>query len=102
VSRYRLTLEDGEVSLYTDEGDYVHLKRGRMIEVVTDDLVFKVKNKVRFETPLVEMTENLTVTKDIKADGEIADHTRSMQADRDLYNQHDHAGGSGAKPSPLQ
>lgn len=40
--RYRLTLQDGEVSLYTDEGDYVHMKRGRVIEVVTDDLVFKV------------------------------------------------------------
>ncbi|WP_448093544.1 phage baseplate assembly protein domain-containing protein [Pseudomonas lini] len=98
--RYRLTLKDGEVSLYTDEGDYVHMKRGRMIEVVTDDLVFKVKNKVRFETPLVELSEDLTVGKDIKADGEIADHTRTIQADRDLYNQHAHP--TGTPPNPLQ
>lgn len=98
--RYRLTLKDGEVSLYTDEGDYVHMKRGRMIEVVTDDLVFKVKNKVRFETPLVEMTGDQQVDGSIKADGEVADHTRTMQQDRDLYNQHDHGGGS--KPSPKQ
>ncbi|AZC67361.1 Prophage baseplate assembly protein V [Pseudomonas chlororaphis subsp. piscium] len=96
--RYRLTLKDGEVSLYTDEGDYVHLKRGRVIEVVTDELLFKVKNKVRFETPLVEMSENLVVTKDIKAGGEITDHTRSMQADRDIYNGHNHNGG----PPPTQ
>lgn len=98
--RYRLQLKDGEVSLYTDEGDYVHMKRGRVIEVVTDELLFKVKNKVRIETPLVEMSGDLHVEGSIKTDSEIEDHTRSMQADRDLYNVHDHGGGP--KPSPNQ
>lgn len=98
--RYRLQLKDGEVSLYTDEGDYVHMKRGRVIEVVTDELLFNVKNKVRIETPLVEMSGNLHVEGSINADGEIEDHTRSMKADRDLYNVHDHGGGP--KPSPNQ
>ena len=91
--RYRLQLKDGEVSLYTDEGDYVHMKRGRMIEVVTDDLVFKVKNKVLFETPMVEMSGDQHVEGSIKADGEIADHPRSMQEDRFIYNGHNHGGG---------
>lgn len=98
--RYRLQLQDGEVSLYTDEGDYVHMKRGRVIEVVTDELLFKVKNKVRFETPLVEVSGNEHVFGDIKSDGEVTDSKRSMQDDRDIYNSHDHGGG--AKPSPLQ
>lgn len=98
--RYRLQLKDGEVSLYTDEGDYVHMKRGRVIEVLTDDLVFKVKNKVRFETPLVEMTGDQHVQGDIKADGEISDHTRSMQLDREIYNKHGHP--SGPAPNPSQ
>lgn len=98
--RYRLKLQDGEVSLYTDEGDYVHMKRGRMIEVVTDDLVFKVKNKVRFETPLVEMTGDENVNGNIKANGEVADHLRSMQMDRDIYNKHGHP--SGNPPNPPQ
>ncbi|WP_454865392.1 phage baseplate assembly protein domain-containing protein [Pseudomonas hormoni] len=98
--RYRLVLQDGEVSLYTDEGDYVHMKRGRMIEVVTDDLVFKVKNKVRFETPLIEMSGDQHTEGSIKADGEVADHTRSMQGGRDIYNSHDHGGGP--KPSQMQ
>jgi len=98
--RYRLKLQDGEVSLYTDEGDYVHMKRGRVIELVTDELVFKVKNKVRVDTPLVEISGNLHVVGSIKADGEIEDHTRSIQGDRDIYNQHDHGGGP--KPSPGQ
>ena len=98
--RYRLTLQDGEVSLYTDEGDYVHMKRGRVIEVVTDTLVIKAGIKVRIETPLVEMTGDQHVNGSIKADGEIADHTRSMQADRDLYNAHKH--GAGPTPTPTQ
>lgn len=98
--RYRLTLQDGEVSLYTDEGDYVHMKRGRMIEVVTDDLVFKVKNKVRFETPVVEITGDQRVGGSIKADGEIADRIRAMQEDRELYNAHGHP--DGPLPNPPQ
>lgn len=98
--RYRIALQDGEVSIYTDEGDYVHLKRGRVVEVVTDTLVVKAGIKVRFETPLVEMSGDQHVEGDIKADGEVTDHTRSMQADRDIYNQHGHAGGP--KPSPTQ
>ena len=98
--RYRLRLQDGEVSLYTDEGDYVHMKRGRVIEVVTDDMVFKVKNKVRFETPLVEMTGDQHVIGDIKADGNIADQVRTMKEDREIYNAHKHDGGP--TPAPQQ
>lgn len=98
--RYRIQLKDGEVSLYTDEGDYVHMKRGRLIEVVTEELVFKVKNKVRFETPLVEVTGDEHVLGNIKADGEVADHTRAMQQDRKLYNVHAHP--TGPPPKPLQ
>jgi len=98
--RYRITLQDGEVSLYTDEGDYVHMKRGRVIEMVTDTLIVKAGVKVRFETPLVEMSGDQHVEGGIKADSEITDHARSMQADRELYNQHDHGGGP--KPSPRQ
>lgn len=31
--RYRLEIEEGEVALYTDEGDKIHLMRGRKIEI---------------------------------------------------------------------
>jgi phage baseplate assembly protein V len=98
--RYRLQLKDGEVSLYTDEGTYIHMQRGRVIEVVADELLFKVKNKVRFETPMVEMSGDLHIEGGMKADGEIEDHTRSMQADRDIYNTHKHGGGP--TPTPTQ
>ncbi|PKN05561.1 MAG: hypothetical protein CVU74_01140 [Deltaproteobacteria bacterium HGW-Deltaproteobacteria-9] len=33
--RYRIALEDGEVAIYTDEGDKIHLKRDRKIEIVS-------------------------------------------------------------------
>ncbi|SDA18121.1 phage baseplate assembly protein V [Pseudomonas sp. NFPP10] len=98
--RYRLALKDGEVSLYTDEGDCVHMKRGRVIEIVTDELVVKARNKIQFDTPMVEITGDQYTQGSIKADGEISDGVRSMQADRDIYNQHDHGGGP--KPSRPQ
>lgn len=82
--RYRVELKPGEVALHTDEGDYVHLKRGRLIEVATETLVFKASNKVRFETPLVEASQDIT------ADGDVSDKVRSMREDRDIYNQHTH------------
>ncbi|KPA90599.1 Mu-like prophage protein gp45 [Pseudomonas asplenii] len=96
--RYRIQLQDGEVSLYTDEGDYVHMKRGRVVEVLTDTLVVKAGKKVRFETPLVEMTGDQHIDGSIKAEGDVADQVRSMQADRDIYNGHNHGGG----PAPGQ
>lgn len=88
-SRYRLQeLEPGEVALYTDEGDKIVLKRGRVIEVTTETLVVNASTKVRFVTPLVETTGQ------VKADGDITDtaatNTRTMKGMRDRYNIHTH------------
>jgi phage baseplate assembly protein V len=102
--RYRIAVADGEVSLYTDEGDYVHMKRGRVVEVATDTLVVKARVKVRFETPLVEMTGDqktdgqADVTGSITSAADITDRVRSMQADRQIYNGHQH----GNSPTPSQ
>lgn len=86
--RYRLKVADGEVALYTDEGDSVHLRRGRTIEVKTETFVVKASTKIVLDTPLVDAT------------GEVKDKIRTMQADRELYNAHSH--GPTPKPSPLQ
>lgn len=81
--RYRLkSLESGEVAIYTDEGDKVHLKRNNLIEIETETLLVKAGTKVRFETPLVEAT------------GEIIDRCgtdgRSMDSMRTIYDSHVH------------
>ena len=49
--RYRFKgLEDGEVALYSDEGDYVHLKRGRIMSVNTDKLEINASTSVSITT----------------------------------------------------
>lgn len=53
--RYRLIgLAEGEVALYTDEGDYVKLARGRVIQVVAG-------TELRITAPLVTISGNLHV-----------------------------------------
>lgn len=46
--RYRLAIENGEVALYTDEGDKIHLKRGNIIEI-------SGQSKVIVTSPAVEL-----------------------------------------------
>lgn len=63
--RYRLAVEDGEVALYTDEGDKIHLKRDKTIEIVSGNkLVATVENEVEITTKkaTVTATESCGVT----------------------------------------
>lgn len=102
--RYRLaSLSEGEVAIYTDEGDKVVLKRGGVIEVTA-------ATKVRLATPLVECTGNLTVAGNVTATGNVtaggnvtatgnvsdAGGAKSMAGMRAAYNAHKH----GASPLP--
>lgn len=90
--RYRKTgLKDGEVALYTDEGDYLLLKRGRIVEV-------KAGTKVRVDAPEVEMTGDLHVMGSIVCDNHVSDANGSMQEMRDTYNDHQHDGGPTPTP----
>ncbi len=75
--RYRLAVEEGEVALYSDEGDKVHFKRGRVLEI-------SAGTKVSLITPLVEMSGNLVVG------GNVSDSAGSMAAMRITYNSHTH------------
>lgn len=88
-ARYRIDLEDGEAAIYSDEGDKVHLKRGRVIEIVTEQLNINAAKGVAITTP------ELTTTGNISANGDIADGTRSMSGDRQIFNSHTHPGDSG-------
>lgn len=104
--RYRLRgLAQGEVALYTDEGDKIVLRRGGVIEVTA-------AAKVRLVTPLVECTGNVTIDGTLQVDGTITSGatvtaaadvrdqggTKSMAGMRAAYNAHKH----GATPTPDQ
>lgn len=49
--RFRIkNLQNGEVAIYTDEGDKIHFKRGRKIEVTTLELTVNAQTKVDVNT----------------------------------------------------
>lgn len=72
--RYRpQSLQPGEVEIYTDEGDYIKLARGRLVQIVAGAKVtitapevdVIASTKVLLQTPLVEATQN------VKVDGQL-------------------------------
>jgi phage baseplate assembly protein V len=125
--RYRIALEEGEVAIYTDEGDKVHLKRGRQIEVIGGEKVsvatkvaeivatesctvtspeveIVATTKVTMTTPLLEVTGSITSGANITAAGNVADAggAKTMAGMRGTYNGHTHndpQGGATAAPN---
>lgn len=58
-SNYRLKgLSQGEVAIYTDEGDKIHLKRGNKIEVVTKEFSIN-SEKFKMQGQSAELIEEL-------------------------------------------
>lgn len=92
--RSRLTtLQPGEVAIYTDEGDSVILKRGRIVELTTETLNLTATKQININSPMV------------KSNGEIQDKTSSMSAMRSTFNGHDHkenGDGGGTTNPPSQ
>lgn len=77
--RYRMQgLAQGEVAMYTDEGDYILLKRDRIIDILAENefnvtaAIAKLvsSTKVRHETPLTEMTGDLEVAENLEVGGD--------------------------------
>lgn len=107
--RYRIKVEHGEVALYSDEGDYVHLKRGNLVEVKTSTLEVIADTKVILDTPLVEITGeveadlHITSGGNITADGDIHDMAGgtglTMSGMRSIYNRHAHPENDGGGPT---
>lgn len=59
--RYRLAIENGEVALYTDEGDKIHLKRDKTIEIVSGNkLIATVENEVDITTKVAKVTASVS------------------------------------------
>lgn len=68
--RYRIqAMEPGEVAIYTDEGDRIHFKRGRIIDIETGTLNIKASVSVNFETPTITQTGQIISDGDQVAGG---------------------------------
>jgi phage gp45-like len=81
--RYRLKgLASGEVAIYTDEGDKIHLKRGNNIEITTQTL--KINGK-------------LNVTGNIESSGEIKGS--EVKAGQIALTTHKHTSASPGSPT---
>lgn len=104
---YRLEIEKGEVALYTDEGDYVHLKRGNLIAVKTkkveadiDGTTYKLtKNGIESSSDFILkangteykfQSSGLETTADIKG-GNIEASTGDVKAGLITLKTHKHA-----------
>ena len=90
-------LATGEVALYTDEGDYILLSRGRIVQVVAG-------TKVMVTAPTVEIVGNATVSGSLTVQGaivsntSIADPAGTLAEARGYYNSHTHPGGGAPNP----
>lgn len=68
--RFRLqALKAGEVALYTDEGDRLHFKRDRVLEIETMTLRVTAGAAVEFTTPVIRTTGRIEAAGDVVAQG---------------------------------
>lgn len=83
----------GEVCVYDDQGQMIHITRagivikgaGKPITIQdTPTLTVKASSKVRFETPLLEVTGDVLDNS--------ATQSRTMKGMREVYNTHTHGG----------
>lgn len=105
--RYRKKdLQPGESALYSDEGDYVILKRGRIVEV-------KAGTKLRVDAPAAEftgdvtiagvldVTGNITTDANVTAAGNVGDQNgaKTMAGMRTVFNAHTHTSAAPGNPT---
>lgn len=70
---YRImSLKPGEIAIYTDEGDSLVFRRGRVIDITTETLNINASTAVNIDTPTVNMTKKLNVQEQITGQGGMA------------------------------
>lgn len=104
--RYRISMEDGEVSLYDDLGQKIHLTRTGIqatspisITATAPEVTVVASTKVTMTTPLLDVSGNITSGGNITAVGNVADANgaKTMAGMRGIYNTHVH--GTGPQPN---
>jgi phage baseplate assembly protein V len=103
-------MQPGEVAIYTDEGDFIHFKRDKTVEISTANLVVNATDSVEINTTnlVVNASESARfATPILEATGHIIDHAdsggASMSNMRATYNSHTHPeNNSGSTDEPNQ
>lgn len=93
---YRFKLDNqGEMAIYNQWGDRVHLKKDRSIHVVAE-------LKVVMDTPLLQVNGEIRATKNITSDMEVRDQggLKSMSGMRQVHNLHRHGETGGTTNTP--
>jgi phage gp45-like len=97
--RYRIAIEDGEVCMYTDEGDYIRFLRGKTLHVNTGNkLLIDATNDVEINTATAVVNSSTKCqvnSPEINLSGDRGD-LRRMVDERllSIFNGHTHNGGS--------
>jgi phage baseplate assembly protein V len=104
-------LEEGESAMYTDEGDYIHMKRGRIVEVfagaklkvTSPEVEVIAETKVTLQTPVCEISGDLNVGGNATVQGTVQGAEVQTQAGVKL-GTHPHGGvqpGGGQSGGPI-
>ncbi len=98
--RYRIKVLNGEVAIYTDEGDSIHLKRGRVMEMTTQTLNINATTAVNFNTPMITTNGAIRAQLDIR-DNYLSAGSKTMANMRLIYNGHQHNENNTAGPTNI-
>lgn len=113
---HRPALDDGEAALWTDEGDMIKLKRGRIVEIIAGTKVTVTAPMVEFSgdvkingkldvTGLVTALGGITAlggvsTAGAPSGGAVTDAAGTLAAARAAFNTHTHTDPQGGTTGP--
>ena len=96
-------LAPGECVVYGADGSRVAIRQGGTIEVLAGETVLISAPGVTIQAPNgCTVVGDLSVQGSITATGDVTDRTRSMAADRAIFDQHTHPPQVSDPPSPQQ
>jgi len=103
--RYRLRgLENGEVAIYTDEGDNIVLKRGNKIEANTKTFTINAEDGIILNGPITTSSTisaggNVSAVGSVSATVNVSDSAGSMAGIRTIHDSHAHSNGNNGSPT---